>query len=44
MTEDHFYRLLYQELAAVTNDGLIVVDANGVIVDINPQYCRRASD
>lgn len=40
MTEDHFYRLLYQELAAVTNDGLIVVDANGVIVDINPQYCR----
>ena len=40
MTEDHFYRLLYQEFASVTNDGLSVVDADGVIVDINPQYCR----
>ncbi|MCI2106034.1 MAG: sigma 54-interacting transcriptional regulator [Intestinimonas sp.] len=39
MTEDHRYRLIFEEFLDKTEDGFIVVDANGVITDINQNYC-----
>lgn len=48
MTEDHRYRLVFDELLDKTDDGFIVIDAHGVITDINQNYCdflaRRKED
>ena len=34
MTEDHRYRLIFEEFLDKTEDGFIVVDRDGVITDI----------
>ena len=39
MTEDHRYRLIFEEFLDKTEDGFIVVDRNGLITDINQNYC-----
>ena len=39
MTEDHRYRLIFEEFLDKTEDGFIVVDRDGVITDINQNYC-----
>lgn len=39
MTEDHRYRIIFEEFLDKTEDGFIVVNANGVITDINQNYC-----
>lgn len=39
MTEDHRYRLIFEEFLDKTEDGFIVVDREGVITDINQNYC-----
>ncbi len=39
MTEDHRCRLIFREFLDKTEDGFIVVDAQGVITDINQNYC-----
>ncbi|MDD5937641.1 MAG: sigma 54-interacting transcriptional regulator [Clostridiales bacterium] len=39
MTEDHRYRLIFEEFMDKTEDGFIVVDKDGVITDINQNYC-----
>lgn len=39
MEVDHRYKLIFEELLDKTDDGFIVIDANGVITDINQNYC-----
>ena len=39
MTEDHRYRLIFEEFLDKTEDGFIVVDKDGIITDINQNYC-----
>lgn len=39
MTKDHWYRLIFEEFLDRTEDGFIVVDKDGVITDINQNYC-----
>ena len=39
MTEDHRHSLIFNEFMDKTEDGFIVVDQNGVITDINRNYC-----
>ena len=39
MTKDHWYRLIFEEFLDRTEDGFIVVDKEGVITDINQNYC-----
>ena len=37
---EHEYYCFLKEFWKVTNDGFIIVDPNGVIVDINETYCE----
>lgn len=39
MTEDHRCRLIFEEFLDKTEDGFIVVDQDGIITDINQNYC-----
>ena len=39
MTEDYRYRLLFQDFMRATSDGFIVVDRQGIVTDINKNYC-----
>lgn len=39
MTEEHRYRLIFEEFLDKTEDGFIVVDQDGIITDINRNYC-----
>ncbi len=39
MTEDHRCRLVFQEFLDKTEDGFIVVDKDGIITEINQNYC-----
>ena len=39
MKKDHWYRLIFEEFLDRTEDGFIVVDKDGVITDINQNYC-----
>lgn len=39
MLSDHEYKLLFKEMMSVTNEGFIVIDANGVVQDISDVYC-----
>ena len=39
MTKDHWYRLIFEEFLDRTEYGFIVVDKDGVITDINQNYC-----
>lgn len=39
MEADHRYKLIFEELLDKTDDGFIVIDADGVITDINQNYC-----
>jgi transcriptional regulator with PAS, ATPase and Fis domain len=39
MEVDHRYKLIFEELLDKTDDGFIVIDADGVITDINQNYC-----
>ena len=40
MMNEHEYYCFLKEFWKVTNDGFIIVDPNGVIVDINETYCE----
>ena len=33
------YKYIFEEILTLTDDGFIVVDKNGIITDINEQYC-----
>ena len=37
--QDDLYSTVFQALMAVTNDGFIIVDPDGIILDINQKYC-----
>ena len=37
---DYAYRRLFEEFMADTNDGFIIVDPSGVVLDINQNYCN----
>lgn len=39
MSEDHRYKLIFEELMDKSEDGFIVIDSHGVITDINDKYC-----
>lgn len=39
MDREHNYYRLFQEFLSVTRDGFIIVDPDGVIIDINQHYC-----
>ena len=39
MSEEHRYKLIFEELMDKTEDGFIVIDSHGVITDINDKYC-----
>ncbi len=39
MEQDRMYRLLFEEFLRITNDGFIVVDPQGIVIEINQQYC-----
>ncbi len=34
------YKYIFDEILTLTDDGFVVVDTNGVITDINDQYCK----
>ncbi|MPM14914.1 Anaerobic nitric oxide reductase transcription regulator NorR [bioreactor metagenome] len=34
------YKYIFDEILKITDDGFIVVDKNGVVTDINDQYCE----
>lgn len=34
------YRYIFDEILTLTDDGFVVVDKNGIITDINEQYCK----
>lgn len=34
------YQYIFDEILTLTDDGFIVVDKNGIITDINEQYCK----
>lgn len=34
-----YYKYIFDEILKMTDDGFIVVDKNGIVVDINDQYC-----
>ena len=36
---DYACRRLFEEFIADTNDGFIVVDPNGIVLEINQNYC-----
>jgi len=40
MNEDQRYRLIFEEWMDKTDDGFIIIDAEGVITDINDNYCK----
>lgn len=40
MMTDYAYRRLFEEFMADTNDGFIIVDPSGVVLDINQNYCN----
>lgn len=40
MTEDHRYRLIFEEWMDKTDDGFIIIDTSGIILDINDNYCK----
>ncbi len=40
MSEEHRYRLILEEWMDKTDDGFIVIDAEGIITDINENYCQ----
>lgn len=40
MNEDHKYRMIFEEWMDKTDDGFILIDAEGVIRDINDNYCK----
>ena len=33
------YKHIFDEILRMTDDGFIVVDTNGIVTDINDQYC-----
>ena len=33
------YRYIFEEILRMTDDGFIVVDPDGIVTDINEQYC-----
>ncbi|QAT48971.1 PAS domain-containing protein [Caproiciproducens sp. NJN-50] len=37
--ESERYKYIFNEVLKITDDGFIVVDKNGVVTDINDQYC-----
>ncbi|MGN1230279.1 MAG: sigma-54 interaction domain-containing protein [Anaerotignum sp.] len=37
---DKRYKYIFDEILTLTDDGFIVVDTNGVITDVNEQYCK----
>ena len=39
LNEDR-YKYIFEEILNLTDDGFVVVDTNGVITDINDQYCK----
>ena len=39
MLNDYACRRLFEEFIADTNDGFIVVDPNGIVLEINQNYC-----
>ena len=38
--QDKRYKYIFDEILTLTDDGFVVVDTNGVITDINEQYCK----
>ena len=40
MSADNRYKLLFLQLLEKSEDAFIVVDQNGIITDINKQYCK----
>ena len=39
MRDEHLDSIVLQEFMAVTNDGFVIVDPEGRILDINQKYC-----
>ena len=39
MSDDHRYKLIFEELMDKSEDGFIVIDSHGIITDINDKYC-----
>ena len=39
MSDDHRYKLIFEELMDKSEDGFIVIDSRGIITDINDKYC-----
>lgn len=40
MNQDHRYKLIFEELMNISEDGFIVIDQNGIITDINDKYAE----
>ncbi len=40
MNQDHRYKLIFEELMNISEDGFIVIDEHGIITDINDKYAE----
>lgn len=40
MSKDHIYKLFFDKLLEKSEDGFIIINENGIILDINEQYCN----
>ena len=39
MSSDHLYKLFFDKLLEKSEDGFVIIDENGIILDMNEQYC-----